>query len=217
MNIKLITAVAVVLQTAALGALAQDSTRPGSTQAGSTQAGTQDGDKTGTSDTSDAMKDKAARAAVNTESFVHKAALADMTEIELGQLALQKSQDPGVREFAQRMVKDHTASSAKLKAAAMKEGVAVPATLDSEHQKLVQRLQALNGTAFDAEFSKIMDKDHHKAVKLFESASQSPQVAEPVREFAQNTLPTLKTHRQLAEALDEGAKHDRDHSLTDDR
>ena len=218
MNIKLITAVAVVLQTAALGALAQDSTRRPAT-AQEEPGRTQGWDETVSNEASGAInKDKGmAREPVTTESFVQKAAITDMTEIQLARLAQQKSQDKDIKSYADRMIKDHTASSAKLKAAAAEENITVPAALDSKHQQAVEQLQALNGTAFDAEYRKHMEKDHHKAVALFESASQSRQVAEPVREFAKNTLPTIKTHRQLAETLDGGSEHDRDRAVTEDR
>ena len=39
--------------------------------------------------------------------FVKKAALDGMTEVEAGKVALAKSQDPAIRNFAERMVKDH--------------------------------------------------------------------------------------------------------------
>jgi putative membrane protein len=214
MNLKLITAVAVVLQTAALGALAQESTRPADTQ--STDHSMHD---------KYMSKDKSSmdRMPVDTQAFVQKAAVTDMAEIQLGQLALQKSQDPEIRKFAERMVKDHTASSAKLKAAAAKDNVTVPTALDAKHQQTVQELQALNGEAFDTAYRKHMGKGHHKAVELFENASKSAQVAEPVRQFAASTLPTIKAHYEMADDLDDKAtaksdyKSDREDRTATDR
>lgn len=66
-------------------------------------------------------------------------------------------------------------------------------------------LQQLDGTEFDAAYSEHMQDAHMKAIALFESASQSSKVAEPVRQFAQSTLPTLKGHLKEAEKLDNSA------------
>ena len=41
-------------------------------------------------------------------SFVRKAAVAGMTEVQASKLALEKSTDANVKSFAQHMVDDHT-------------------------------------------------------------------------------------------------------------
>src|SRR5262245_46511561 len=43
------------------------------------------------------------------QSFVHKAGLGGMTEVEVSKLAVSQAQDPQIRAFAQKMVKEHTA------------------------------------------------------------------------------------------------------------
>lgn len=66
---------------------------------------------------------------VTSQSFVTQAATTDMAEIELGQLAMKNSKDDAVKKFAQQMVKDHTASSTKLKALASKDNLTLPKAL----------------------------------------------------------------------------------------
>lgn len=185
MNLKLITAVAVVLQTAALGAYAG-------------------GDK----EHAKHEMDKAAMMPVDSQTLAQKAAISNMAEIKLGQLALQKSQDAEVRQFAERMVKDHTASLAKLKTAAAKDNVTVPTALDADHQKKEQELAALSGAAFDEAYGKQMEKAHHKTVALLENAEKSDKVSASLREYATSTLPTVKTHAKLAETLEDSTDSD---------
>jgi putative membrane protein len=139
--------------------------------------------------------------AVTPDKFATQAAVISKAEIELGKLAMEKSQNKDVRSFAQRMVKDHQAADAKLKKIAAAENITLPQSLDAEHQALKQKLSKLEGEAFDREYAKEMEKGHDKAVALFESASQAQQMPSELKQFAASTLPTLKEHHELAESL----------------
>jgi putative membrane protein len=131
--------------------------------------------------------------------FVKKAALDGMTEVEAGKVALSKSQDPAIREFAQRMVTDHGKANSELETLATRKGLTPPKRLDPEHKEMLDALSAKNGKDFDHAYAEHMSMDHSKAIALFESAagSNDPDLAK----FAQKTLPTLKEHKALAEKL----------------
>jgi putative membrane protein len=131
--------------------------------------------------------------------FVEKAAQDGMTEVELGKVALAKSQNAEVRDFAQRMVTDHGKANQELAALAKQKGIEAPRKLDSEHQAMVQMLEAKSGAAFDNEYSRHMNMDHTKAITLFEAASKSSDA--DFAGFAKKTLPTLKEHKKLASRL----------------
>lgn len=131
--------------------------------------------------------------------FVDKAAQAGMAEVELGKVALAKSQNSEVREFAQRMVTDHTKANTELSSIAMSKGLDVPKKLDAEHQAMVTRMQAKSGAEFDAEYSRHMNMDHSKAISLFEAGSKASDA--DIAKFAQKTLPVLKEHKKLATRL----------------
>jgi putative membrane protein len=146
-------------------------------------------------------KDKSAKQAVTAQSFVTQAATTDLAEIEFSQLALQNSKDASVKQFAEQMVKDHTASSAKLKTLAAKNNLTLPAALDADHAAVKTKLAALQGQQFDREYGKQMAKGHDKAVALFESAAQAPQINGDLKQFAATTLPKLKEHKGMAHDL----------------
>ena len=135
------------------------------------------------------------------ESFVTKATQASLAEVELSKLALQKSQDGEVRSFAQRMVQDHEKASAELKPIAQKHGIQASAQLDAKHAKKLEELRAKSGAEFDAEYSRIMMKDHEKAVGLFSKASKSTQLQADLRNFASKTLPTLERSEEHTSEL----------------
>src|SRR3954471_15895813 len=179
----LLSAALIACQALASGALAQqtDESRP--------RQSTSDRDTaTDTTRTTNAAMSKT----VSAQSFATQAAIIGKAEIELGQMAEQRSQSKDVKNFAQRMVKDHTAADAKLKKIAGKATLNLPDTLDAEHQAVKQKLSGLKGDAFDKEYIKAMAQGHDKAVALFEAASQGTQMPSELKEFAASTLPTLK-------------------------
>jgi putative membrane protein len=126
--------------------------------------------------------------------FVNQAANSDMFEIQSSQAAQTKAQDTRVRDFAQRMVQDHTQASAKLKAAA--GSTPVPTSLDQEHAQKLQQLQQASGNAFDRQYVQMQFEGHQKAVSLFENYAQKGD-DQQLKQFAQQTAPQLREHLQM--------------------
>lgn len=108
-----------------------------------------------------------------------KSALADgMAEVQLGQLAQQKSNSDDVKKFAQQMVDDHTKLNDQMKPIAATVGVQPPTDLMPKDKALMTKLQALQGDEFDKAYIKAMMKDHKLDNKEFETeanAGQNPQ------------------------------------------
>ncbi|OOG55497.1 DUF4142 domain-containing protein [Rhodanobacter sp. C03] len=133
-------------------------------------------------------------------AFMQHAAAAGLAEVQLGQLALDKSSDAQVKQLAQRIVDDHSKANDQLKTLAQNKQVTLPGDPSSDAQKESKDLQAKSGSAFDQAWTKDMVKDHQQAVKMF--TQEGKQAKDPeVRQFAQATLPTLTTHLQLAKKL----------------
>jgi len=102
--------------------------------------------------------------------------------------------------------KDHTANNQELKSLATSKGVVLTTTLDAEHQQLHDRLEKLDGGAFDRAYTSAMVDGHKKMIALFEQASVSKDAQ--VKAFAEKTLPTLRehlTHSQRAHSAVGGA------------
>ena len=79
--------------------------------------------------------------AQSAQDFVNKVAISDMFEIQSSQVALSKEADEDTKPFAQKMVQDHQKTSSELKA--LVDGsivkLTLPATMDSEHQKMLNK------------------------------------------------------------------------------
>jgi putative membrane protein len=132
--------------------------------------------------------------------FLKDAGEGGLAEVQLGQLATEKASAANVKEFAQRMVDDHTKANDELKQIASRKGIALSSTLSSKDRKTKERLAKLSGADFDRAYMKLMVKDHEKDVSDFRTESTSGQ--DPViRKFAAQTLPTLQAHLKEAQSI----------------
>jgi putative membrane protein len=137
--------------------------------------------------------------------FMTHAAADGMAEVQMGQMALQKTSDPKVKQLAQRIVDDHTAANGKLRALAQQKQVTLPTAPMKDAQDKAATMNSMDGAKFDQAWTAAMVDDHQKAVKMFSDETTQTQDAD-VRTFAQATLPTLKSHLQMAQQLQNQAK-----------
>lgn len=131
------------------------------------------------------------------QKFAREAAIGGMAEVELGRMATEKAQNPAVKSFGERMVKDHTKANDDLKSVAAKENISLPTSLDASHEATKDRLSKLSGAEFDRAYMKDMVKDHDADVKEFQHQAQTG-TNTGIRDFAARTLPTLEEHQKLA-------------------
>lgn len=121
-----------------------------------------------------------------------------MAEVGLGRLGVERAESPDVKQFAQRMVDDHSKVNDELKPIASKEGVTIPKGLDPKHKATKDRLAKLSGRDFDRAYMREMTSDHNHDVSAFQK--QSAKARDPkLKAWIDKTLPTLKEHQQLAQ------------------
>lgn len=140
------------------------------------------------------------------QNFVMEAAKGGLAEVELGNLAKEKAQNQQVKDFASRMVEDHSKANDELKTIASSKGVQLPATVDKSTQKEKDKLSKLSGAKFDREYMSHMVKDHKKDVKEFSKEAKAAKDTE-VKNFASTTLPTLQEHLQMAQSTEQAVKN----------
>ena len=97
------------------------------------------------------------------KDFVNGAAMANMAEVELGRLALERSTDANVKKFAQMMVDDHSKGLERLTAVATRHSIAMPTQVDEEHRDKATELGKKQGMEFDRAYADMM-VDGHEAV-----------------------------------------------------
>ena len=131
------------------------------------------------------------------KTFLMTASQGGHAEVVLATLAIIKAVNDEVKKLAQMLEKDHSANNQELKSLATSKGVVVATTLDAEHQQLHDRLEKLDGAAFDRAYSTAMVDGHKKMIALFEQASVSKDAQ--VKAFAEKTLPALREHLKHAQ------------------
>jgi putative membrane protein len=110
-----------------------------------------------------------------------------------------------VKQFAQRMVTDHSQANSELLSMGDKMQLSLPTALDKEHQDLKNKLSKLNGAKFDKEYMKAMVDDHQKDLQEFENAAGSA-VNSDVKSFASKTSAVIRQHLDLAKSIESSLK-----------
>jgi len=134
------------------------------------------------------------------KTFMAKAAQGGMAEVALGQMAATKAASNDVKDFANRMVNDHTKANDELKQLAANKGVTLPADLDAESKKTSDQLSKKTGKAFDKAYMSEMVKGHQKVAADFEKESKAAQDPD-LKAWVTKTLPTIQDHLKMAKQI----------------
>lgn len=136
----------------------------------------------------------------NDSQFLQDAIRSDIAEVKLSELALQRSNDDGVRDLAHRLQTDHSVAMQEAAALAKDLGTRIPSTQSDEAQQHYASLAKLSGAEFDAAFVSHIVGAHREAVRKFDAATkESPNDA--IASYAAKTLPTLEEHLAMSESL----------------
>ena len=126
-------------------------------------------------------------------AYVAMAGSIDLYEIEAAELALQRSQDPANRAFAQRTLAAHEGTSAQLSMAGRRLNLLPSATLDPEHQALLDALKA--APDFDHTYRAQQNILHREGVALhsrYANSGDSP----TLRPVAKNAEDVMRRNQQ---------------------
>ena len=139
-------------------------------------------------------------AASDTASFLDQAAGGQQSEIELGQLAVQKAANEQVKQFGARMVQDHQKAQQEIRQLATKEGVSLRMQSNEQQQRQKAQLSQLSGKEFDRAYIMFMLRDHTKNMKHFgQHALVEPN--QEVRQWTASALPVIKEHLEKIKTI----------------
>ena len=129
--------------------------------------------------------------------FMVTAAHSDQNEMQQSKVALAKGVTGMAKEMADKMIADHTKSTADLKVIAAKKGVKLPADMDAEHKALAPEMEKLTGKDFEAKYMAQMMTDHQKTANTMAAHEKMTQDAD-LKAFIGKTLPVVEQHLQMA-------------------
>jgi putative membrane protein len=137
------------------------------------------------------------------QDFVQKVESGTHYEIGASQIAVRKTQNAQVRQFADRMVRDHSRAASALEIAiAADRTIDLPADtpMGSDMNQKIDALNAASGDDFDNAYVQQMVDDHKDALSLFENYARDGSDAK-LKTFARETTPTIREHLQMVERL----------------
>jgi putative membrane protein len=126
-------------------------------------------------------------------SFAMNASGGNLAEIAIAKLALQKTTNPQIKEFANMMITDHGSANAALAAIAKTKNLTLPAAVSADVQKDIDNLSKKSGKAFDKAYVDAMYDGHKQALAMFKNAETM--CADPdLKAFATKTEPVIQKH-----------------------
>jgi len=132
--------------------------------------------------------------------FIQKEAAAGVSLVRIGELGVKNADRTEVKQFAEKIVADHTKANAELATLAQSKGVELTSEVDSRQANTHRKLEAESGVAFDKEFLSVVVSSHKKCLKNFEDAAEDAKDSE-VKAWAAKMVPALQAHLERAEEL----------------
>src|SRR5271163_801017 len=146
-------------------------------------------------------RDEASTARQDTK-FLREANQGGVDQIALAQLALLKSNNQDVQQFAQAMISDHNLILNNMKHFDDQAGVPVPPAPDAATQAEKVKLEALSGAAFDKAYIKDMVADHRNDLNAFMQEDKETHNSEFRATVEEGEL-TFRHHLQMIDHLAE--------------
>ena len=145
-------------------------------------------------------------AELNDLEIAHVAYTADSIDIRYAYLALAKSKNPAINEFAKTMIRDHSAVNEralallkKLKASAQDNFLSQQ--LNAGSDKLVEEMSRLSGAEFDRRYAE-NEFAYHKSVNNLVEKTFIPNIENPeVKALFRDALIIFKAHEKHAEHM----------------
>jgi putative membrane protein len=137
------------------------------------------------------------------EFFIRENTQDNYLEVLAGRLAEKKAQNSAVKDFAQRMDRDHNRFQDEWVRMATQNGLTYKAGMGKVHRAKLKKLEKLSGRAFDRAYMNMMLEDHKGYIGYLEKEGRAAHSA-AVRQIAESELPTLREH--FAEAKRIGAQ-----------
>ncbi len=134
------------------------------------------------------------------KSFIEDAYKDGLGEVQLGEMAQRKTGNAEVKALATRLVTDHKAANEELKALAASKKVELATEPGMMADGKFKKLDGKTGDDFERSFVEAVVKDHKDDIQTFEKKANDAEDPD-VKAFAAKTLPALKSHLAMAEAI----------------
>jgi len=145
--------------------------------------------------------------AVNSDDakFATTAAVGGMAEVALGKLAVTKTSNAAIKDFANMMITDHGQANAELASIASAKNITLPTEPDSAHLKKADELSKLSGKDFDKAYVDAMIDGHKKTLDLMNNEAKNGSDS-TLKAFAAKVVPTVQKHLDAINKIHDSMK-----------
>ena len=134
------------------------------------------------------------------QQFVSQVGAANLLEVRLSQAAQQKGGNTSVKQFAQKMIVDHTDMQKQWIAVAKKGNIKFTTELNPQQLQQVQQLTKMSGADLDRAYMSMMVQNHRENVDAFTRERSAPHSPD-VRQLIESSLPGLQQHLTQAQQI----------------
>jgi predicted outer membrane protein len=150
----------------------------------------------------EARQDAAAKPRTHTRhtgsnEFLIQAMQDSMAEIQVCELAIEKSRNPDVQAFAQSMIDEHGRMGRDMEQLAVRKKLDVPQEIRAEQEMTVDELSSLDGRDFEQRWIQYNIDVHERDIKVFNHYAGEEQ-DEDIRKMAQEGAKVFGQHLKMA-------------------
>ncbi|WP_447983201.1 DUF4142 domain-containing protein [Nitrospira sp. Nam74] len=132
--------------------------------------------------------------------FLLSTARASNAEIQLSDLAAQRSQDLAIKSLARQFSEDHNRMNGELAQLASRQELSLPTDPDELHKKTAAHLSQLSGQEFDKEYITEMVADHAMMLAKFQNKAKLA-TDRQIRQWAASQVPLFRAHYEAAQSI----------------
>ncbi|PYY68037.1 DUF305 domain-containing protein [Pseudomonas jessenii] len=132
--------------------------------------------------------------------FIDEASAQGMADIEASRLAHQKTESREVKDYTIVVINDRTTANQHLAKIAKQLDLPVAPREEIVEKAKALMPQAMEGATFDEAYTASQVKTTQEAINQLQQEAQTTDVPQ-IKAFAEETLPKLQNHLQMAKAL----------------
>jgi putative membrane protein len=134
------------------------------------------------------------------QAFLARAQNDNASQIAMAKLALAKSTNPHVIDLANTIIQERTVLSARMAQLKPVKPGANEQTHQAVDNPMMNRMQSLNGDAFDKTFASAAVRNHCRMISAYEAMKMNA-INPAMKNFAHEAIPALRGNLTVAMAL----------------
>ena len=138
------------------------------------------------------------------QTFMMKAGAGNAAEVKLAELAEKNGESKGVKDFAQKMITDHTKANKDLAMVAQRQQITdFNPEPSADDKALYEKMSGLKGKEFDDAYIKNAVEDHTKDLADYKQAHNDVS-SKDLLAYVNKVEPVVAEHLKMAKMLEKG-------------